>query len=56
VVIGHIFGIPVEENLPSLVPVGAAGATIAVMTARSGARRARLIAARLRARVRRSDH
>ncbi len=48
-VIGHILGIPVEESLPTLVPVGAAGATIAVITARR-------IAARVRARVRRNGH
>jgi hypothetical protein len=48
VVIGHILGIPVEESLPTLVPVGAAGATIALITARR-------IAARLRARGRRSN-
>ena len=48
-ILGHIFGIPVEESLPTLVPVGAAGATIAVVTAKR-------IAARLRGRVRRGDH
>jgi hypothetical protein len=47
VILGHILGIPVEESLPTLVPVGAAGATIAVLTARA-------IAARVRRRVRRT--
>jgi hypothetical protein len=49
VILGHILGIPVEESLPTLVPIGAAGATIAVLTARR-------IADRLRGRARRGGH
>ena len=53
IVLGHIAGIPVEEALLGLAPVGAVGVGAVVYAIRGRADRVRRLVARLRRRQRR---
>jgi hypothetical protein len=50
ILFGHIAGIPVEETLLGLAPVGAVGVGAVMYAVRSRAQRLRRLAARLRRR------
>jgi hypothetical protein len=52
IVVGHIAGIPVEETLLGLVPVGAVGVGAVMFAVRGRAERMRHFATRMRARRR----
>lgn len=52
IVLGHIAGIPVEETLLGLVPVGAVGVGAVMFAVRGRAERMRRFATRMRGRRR----